>query len=63
MICSVCNKSILIAEVLRRTTPTGQAPNWMCEPCLEIEKPELFEKLQKDGGFEVVHDILEAVKC
>ena len=47
---------------LSRTNTTGQ-PNagWMCQDCLRLKEPELYQNLKDDGDLEITNAIFDAI--
>jgi len=61
MKCKKCGVSVL-DKPLSRTNPKGQTDaGWMCEDCIKVKEPELYNNLKQDGDFKVANDIFDAI--
>ena len=42
---------------LSRTNPKGQPDaGWMCQDCIKIKEPELYQNLKEDGDFKITNN-------
>ena len=47
---------------LSRTNPTGQPDaGWMCQDCIKLKEPELYQNLKDDGDLEITNAIFDAI--
>lgn len=61
MKCINCGVS-MFDKPLSRTNPKGQ-PNagWMCQDCIKVKEPELYQNLKDDGDLKITNDIFDAI--
>lgn len=61
MNCKNCNAS-MFDKPLSRTNQTGQ-PNagWMCQDCIKIKEPELYNNLKEDGELQITNHIFNSL--
>ncbi len=47
---------------LFRTNPKGQSDaGWMCENCIKVEEPELYQNLKDDDELKTANNIFSAL--
>ena len=58
MNCKNCGVS-MFDKPLSRPNPKGQSDaGWMCQDCIKLKEPELYQNLIDDGDLKITNDIL-----
>lgn len=61
MNCKNCGVS-MFDKPLSRTNPKGQPDaGWMCQDCIKLKEPELYQNLKDDGDLKITNDIFDAI--
>lgn len=61
MNCTNCGVS-MFDKPLSRTNPKGQPDaGWMCQDCIKLKEPELYQNLKDDGDLKITNDIFDAI--